>query len=506
MRDLGPWLGSIALLFAFAVPTARAQWNTGHLEDASTQPKGLLRLRAASVWTRYDERFTTNGTTPLGALFTADSLGSNRLAELGTIESEIATAAGSPFTLSLGRGRLSATGREDIVPVVFEYGLTNRLAIGLTIPVVRKRVAPQFRLDTAGGYVANVGPNPARTLTAAATSNQLVQTQFSGAAAQLQNRLNSCNSNPSAAGCAALLARQAEALALIASSQSFAAAVGSVYGSSSWQGSAFVPVTASAAQAAIATRVSGFNTQYKDLLATTSDLITQVPVGAAGPAGVDAFNDYLTELRRDTISLQERVYVGDVEVGAKYLAIDRRQSATRKLGLQVAVAASWHMPTGTKLSGSEIVDLRTTEDEQIIDLRAFVDARFARFGMLASARQAFGQRLELANPSIPKDPIEVATPFTNSTSWTEVNVAPRWHFSGPLAIHAAWSIRSTDKQGGDQLAGAGFSFITLDRYDGRTLPVEMRYTHLEAISGDAGRPRLFRDQIELRLYYRLRKR
>jgi hypothetical protein len=58
--------------------------------------------------------------------------------------------------------------------------------------------------------------------------------------------------------------------------------------------------------------------------------------------------------------------------------------------------------------------------------------------------------------------------------------------------------------GSDQLLGGGLTFAGFRRTrEGRTPSMEMRYTHLEAISGDAGRPRFFRDQIELRIYYRL---
>jgi len=34
-------------------------------------------------------------------------------------------------------------------------------------------------------------------------------------------------------------------------------------------------------------------------------------------------------------------------------------------------------------------------------------------------------------------------------------------------------------------------------------PIEVSYHHLEALSGDAGTPKYYRDIIQLRLYYRL---
>ena len=59
---------------------------------------------------------------------------------------------------------------------------------------------------------------------------------------------------------------------------------------------------------------------------------------------------------------------------------------------------------------------------------------------------------------------------------------------------------------GDQLIGGGVTYSTLSAYENRriALPLEMRFTHLEAVSGDAGRPKFFRDQLEVRVYFRLR--
>ena len=67
-------------------------------------------------------------------------------------------------------------------------------------------------------------------------------------------------------------------------------------------------------------------------------------------------------------------------------------------------------------------------------------------------------------------------------------------------------MRSTDKLGVDQLVGGGVSYSTLSAYraGARALPMEMRFTHLEAVSGDANRPKFFRDQLEMRIYFRLR--
>jgi len=52
-----------------------AQGGLGQVDDATTVPRGLFRLRTISAWTRYDEGFTPTASELLGAFLIADSLG-----------------------------------------------------------------------------------------------------------------------------------------------------------------------------------------------------------------------------------------------------------------------------------------------------------------------------------------------------------------------------------------------------------------------------------------------
>ena len=53
-----------------------------------------------------------------------------------------------------------------------------------------------------------------------------------------------------------------------------------------------------------------------------------------------------------------------------------------------------------------------------------------------------------------------------------------------------------------QRVGLGFRYSTADSYlRGKAkTPIEVSFTHLETISGDPGVPKVFRDQIQMRLY------
>lgn len=485
-----------ALTLLVLLHTARlgAQSAFPHMEDATGPAKGLFRFKAATLWTRYDARFMDGGTSPLGAEFIADSLGAAQFASLSPMQARVTSASGAPFLLSLGRSRVDAVAREEVVPITLEYGITNRLSVGVMMPMVRRRVMVQFRLDTAGGFVANVGPNPHRLqASSAATQNAQLQIQFASAITQLQNRLSSCQSNPGGAGCATLLARQAEAQTLIAASTSFASDLALLYGASGTTGMAFVPLATSAAHGAIVARRSAFNDQFKDLLGTTANLLTSDPFGANGPAGIGDFQRYLTQdLGRDSLVNAERVLVGDVELGARYAAMDMRRD---RLRMQLVVGGSVRLATGSRQYKSDLADLSTGGGMIVAAGRGVLDAKAGRVGLLASASYASSVRA-----------VDTVNLASRAERWTEINLAPRWHFSDPFSVHGAWSLRSTDKEGGDQLVGGGVSISRISDFTGGPLPIEMRFTHLQAITGDPGRPKLFRDQLELRIYYRLLKR
>src|SRR5688572_4801659 len=115
-RHAAPLLASLMLATLLASPVS-AQGGLGQLEDATTPPGGFFRLRLINAWTRSDARFTASGVEPLGAPFTADAFGADKFPPLTTIQSLVQAATGLPFTLSMGRSRLDATTREEILPL-----------------------------------------------------------------------------------------------------------------------------------------------------------------------------------------------------------------------------------------------------------------------------------------------------------------------------------------------------------------------------------------------------
>src|SRR5258705_5913143 len=128
------------LLLLAAVAPLPAQTTLSHLDDAAPIPVGMLQLRVANAWTRWDERFTLEGTTPLGAALSADSLGSAQFPRLLPIESGLRTLASDPtLRLSLGQLRGTSNARVVTTAIGLEYGVTRRLSGGLLVPIVQTR-------------------------------------------------------------------------------------------------------------------------------------------------------------------------------------------------------------------------------------------------------------------------------------------------------------------------------------------------------------------------------
>jgi hypothetical protein len=100
------------------------------------------------------------GASPLGGFLFLPDLGADDVPTLAPAEDRLRALAGEPETprLRLGstRGRFSAN--EQVLPMRLSYGVLDRLTVGVTVPVVRRRVDTLLRLSPDG---ANVGRNPA---------------------------------------------------------------------------------------------------------------------------------------------------------------------------------------------------------------------------------------------------------------------------------------------------------------------------------------------------------
>jgi hypothetical protein len=169
------------LLAAAALPSTGSGQTPGQSivaigEDATTVPRGMLRLRIVPTWTYTVDEWTTPGgvrrLAPLGGELAADSLGVRELPALEPSETLVRQRSGqSAFQLNLGRSVAAASTRTVVTPLTLELGLSSRLTLGVTVPIVETRTRFGFALNNDTTSRFNSGVNPALSLASARAQN-----------------------------------------------------------------------------------------------------------------------------------------------------------------------------------------------------------------------------------------------------------------------------------------------------------------------------------------------
>lgn len=545
--------------------TVVAQSTTSLLTDAATLPRGAVRLRATSSWARYDALFGAPG-VPSGTLrnlawaLNTDSLGAAQIPLLAGGEAAIRALTGeSSFRLSAGQMLAAANSRIVETPLILEYGVASRLTLGVVVPLVQSRTTLEARLNSRGtcppaklgtpcpagvqqASMANVGPNPALTSSAALTNDSALVAQFRAAASALQGQLTQCQADPLQAGCATLLARQGDAQALIQSSNAFASALATLYGSSSQsRGQPFVPLAAGAEQTTINQRVADFNARYRDYFG--NDRITGAVVAAGGLAALRQLQALLTDsaLARDTIGPTDRTGIGDVSVGATLQIAnnfgDTSTAALGRLRYRLAVNGTFRIGTGEAPAPGRLYDVGTGTGQNGVIAGVAADVQGGRWLALTTIGSYTAQLGTVpvgARPAPLGDVIPLLAPWKGTyTAGNVLSLAavPRLRVTRYFTLDGVYVLQRqaaaafTPAQGAATASdsalalltgaapytgttahqvGAGFSYSTVaapDRAPGG-LPAEVSFRHVETISGSGGPvPKVYQDRIEVKLFY-----
>lgn len=538
-----------AVLFAHS---ARAQAGLTRADDAATVPRGVARLRVIPSWTRFESRFTglsgeRTSTVPLAGVLDADSLGVAQIPGLAPSEVALRTLTGDPaFRLSLGRSISTATARIVTTAIAAEYGLTRRLTVGAVLPLVQTRTELFVALNPDDATRANVGPNPARTPpTGARTRALTLQTQLASVRAALQSRLTACEANPASdPSCPGILANRADVLSLIGETSGFGSALAVLFGTSaSATTQPFAPLTGTTAASAIAARLTTLTTRLRGYVGSTADQITETVPVAVGPAGFGDLQDLLLTgefgLTPDSIGTVYRLNFGDIEVGAKLLVLERGAwtyttgAPSPWLRTRLSILGVVRFGTGTptlERRPHRYLEYGTGDGQTDVEAGALLDVGLgSRFVVMAAAR--YTAQLGTIEAGRLPDENGVINPFTPLHGGTRRlgdilvgELTPRFllgRYFGADA-HYAVIIRGDDqytaaadgsgpvRRGGftEQRVGMGISYSTLRGARTRVprLPVEVSLAHIETIAGTSALvPRASRDQIEVRLYYRVRR-
>jgi hypothetical protein len=545
----------LALAAAAFAPLGAQTTTLSHFDDAAPIPAGMLRLRVANAWTRYDERFAPGGaTTTLSAELSADSLGRTQFPRLLPIEAGLRTLATDPaLRLSLGQLRVGSNARIVTTPVAIEYGVTRRLSVGLLIPIVQtRRVA---MASVAGDSTrANAGYVPLASRTTAASANLAVATAFQRAADSLGVLLARCPTTPSAQGCAAVNANATDAAAARARAQSFADAV-RVLGVT--EASAIVaPRKSSALATTIDARRVELNQRLQQYLGAGAGAASSIFTALTDfsyrdlqgnrAAGTPGFLQSTLGGGLDSIHTTERFGFGDIAVGAQYMLVDRFQrdmSPPPRLQTRLAVGGAVRFATSLPDSAQSLVDI-PTGDGAGVELRSAWDVIVGHVGATVAARYVksfsrtvqapllgdpeaifpyplFGQRQRTAGDVIGVDltpRVLLSETFAldahygfervGATTYGAPDVIPPDPCATCQSVLALPIVTVSGTARKAQRLGLGLRYSTVDAYArGQAgYPVEVSFTHLTTTTGDPGVAKQSRDQIQVRLFYQIWRR
>ncbi|HKH92716.1 MAG TPA: hypothetical protein VKA54_12975 [Gemmatimonadaceae bacterium] len=541
-------LATLYMLTALAPPLGAQRLS--HTEDAIPIPGGWLRFTVGNAWTRYDSRFGENGTTiPLGAELSTDSLGPRELPRMAPIEGALQTLTNNPAQrLTFGRLEVQSDARIVTTPFALEYGVTRRFSIGVLVPMVQTRRTAHVRVNQrATGdttKTSNVGILPVAGRATAATNNAALVTSLAQAAASLTGLLTRCAQNPAAVECNAVRGKEADATAAAKRASDFAGAVATAYG--------ITPQTAVVAPLENSQLAKTIEAQRAALAA---QLATYLPGTTISPLGTVATTEFsYVDLQGrdripgllgstlggglDSIATTERIALGDVEVRARVLLIDRTQRdslPTRGAQVRLAVGGIARFATSRPDTARNLVDIGTGEGAGA-EVRSVLDVAAKRVGATIAARYAKSFARTVTVPLVGYPTGGFPYPEFGEVSRTfgdvfGLDVTPRvfvgdWlafegqygmerigapTFTGPAdspcsaCVVTESSILPTETT--VQRLGLGVRYSTVDSFlRGRArYPIEVSYRHLETITGDAGTPKDFRDQLQLRIYYRVRR-
>jgi hypothetical protein len=197
----------------------------------------------------------------------------------------------------------------------------------------------------------------------------------------------------------------------------------------------------------------------------------------------------------------------------------------------------YRLPTGQLSTASNPLDVATGHGASAAGGRVALYAQWGlRVGVAANSSylQSFGKTKAGAYPNSAGAPFPPSTSdaygYTPGTTAT-LELAPRVMVTGLLGVSAVydWQHLSADRfpglvnipdrasvvpvttldgvrvtPGSLQSAGFGITYSTVTEYERgqASLPIDLTFTHLEAIAGAARMPKIWRDQIQLRFYYR----
>jgi hypothetical protein len=336
-------------------------------------PKGVFRLEIGGQFSHEDSRFQDGASQDLSASFTTSTLGGRFYGPLAAGESAIGRIIHN-VDYQLNAGSTQANGLIQVGTgyIGGSFGLTSRISLFVTVPIVQTRSQIHMVYDSAG---ADAGFNPGDPVYGTAPGQAQTNgffTDFTAALTQLQSNINNgvYDANP-AQKQAAQDAHDQGAILKDELTNIFAN-----------RDAPFVPIATSAAGTGIMDSI----TTYQSTLATFSVTgFSSQPALASQPMDSLGFQSFLTNpsgpIAVFPLEDVKRSRIGDIEGGIGYTLVDRWNRDSHPGGLRVVIEARMRFPTGLIDRSDDLIDVGTGSGHLAIGGAGTVDLGTGKVGI-----------------------------------------------------------------------------------------------------------------------------
>jgi hypothetical protein len=419
---------------ALVSPALTRGANAQSVDRTDTPKSGQLRVKVDLRILTWSREFTSSGLEPLGAPLSGDTVGTLHLPVVARLQQDLRTASGMPgFIASIGQGLFSARAEVRVTPVTVELGVTNRLSLGVTLPIVRTATRTHFNLSPTG---ASLGANPLARVSGADAQYADFFNHFTTALSQLSDSIGSghygCPSSPQCAGAQALLS-QGQAIRDALSR--------TVYGVGT-TGSPYVPLAGSDVGVGIDNTMAQLQSQlqstyhvagFTDAFLLSTDTVT-----------TDVFASFLNDTSYGfgyrPLRNSWRYGLGDLALHAKYRIGGGRYAA--------AIAGLVRLPTGSRDSTLEVLDIPIADHQTAFEATVTQELTVAkRVWLNLAVRAGTATGSTRARRVAPPDAFLVPYQATTVLNWDvgdylAIDFAPLYRFTSAFAVGAIAGYRT----------------------------------------------------------------
>src|SRR5256886_8289100 len=284
------------------------------VERADVAGHGRLRVTFDPRIVGWDAQFVNGARLPLGLPLTGDTVGATAIPVAARLEQDVRVASGVPgFVANLGQSLLSVRQERRTTPITAELGLSDRLSVSVSVPIVRVATRAHLQISSKG---ANLGLNPLlRGVANSGASYGAFFTQFDTSLARL-------DANIAGGGYGCPPSRQCAAQAFLDSARGVRTALYQMVHGAGQTGAPFMPLDSSDGGRGIVQVVSYLQTRDSAAFNVTgfrdSFLLAHDTLSADLVAGAIVDSAYGFGYRGLPYRNSFRLGLGDIEVGAKY--------------------------------------------------------------------------------------------------------------------------------------------------------------------------------------------